>query len=377
MEHEINHLSELAEKMRNADAAQLTKEELLAWASRLEQTVAALKPSADKTKKVRVAEVSGAPDSGKIEERQRKPLSSSTSPVKLQNLSVCITSVLDAVREETRCDAVSLCVSHRGLEDEFRCLCSLSNHSNHLVVGSGLVRGTNTLEYACFRSGYFIHAGPKAVLTAENGVSTDCITFLEMMEKPLPNGKAPPPAPSSKFRICCPVKTSDSSNVIGVVTVSYHGSKAYTCDLENYIFDAACILGNLLRMCNDYAALQTCFAKGGQRESLPPRPALSAHDVPVRKEQLIYRVQVNPDDPGDSIRVAASEGGTKKLREGTPITTIFQYMRTLQDSWSSSVKLNVELRRLCSEKESQIFALLSQNRKLEGASAKESSSASN
>ncbi|EPY17675.1 hypothetical protein STCU_10468 [Strigomonas culicis] len=140
------------------------------------------------------------------------------------------------------------------------------------------------------------------------------------------------------------------------------GSEPFAREMENYIYDASSIVSSLLHRCQDYAALQTCFAKGGLRERLPPAQRLSAFDMPERRQQLVHRVQLRPDDAGESLRVSTGPTDTVKLLETTPIETVFHHMQRMQNSWKSAVQLNVELKRACDMKEEQLYALMTRTR---------------
>lgn len=368
------YLRQLATHMRTTPVEQLNSETLTAWADDLDarvgeeenrrgeisqsltETLPLPTPQRGSThsgskEPLQRGQESGLPiaDNGRLGERQltlraRMPASA------MRNLSMCVLSVLEAVCAHVELESVALFVPYRGISHEFRCICRLASSTGKTTSGSGILRGSNTLEYACLQTGYIINAAPKIAVTLEKK-DVECFSLLESL-----CGKRDGRAPVC--RLCCPIKCKTKPSPIGVITIIARRNGPFEISEENFVFDAALILGTLLSRCDDNVTLQQCFST--ENLTIPP-PMAAACEVPYDASQLSYRTYLGAAGSNEIVRVISKES-TKLLREGSPVMSVFVHMSQMVKAWNSAVKLNVELQRLCEEKEAYVTALLARIR---------------
>lgn len=378
----VSELENLLQALKTARAIDVTQDTLKEWSGALESCVKTVKEEQRKAKqhcKQSAAPPPGAGagsggagkaftfptviDKNKKEPRQLVHAVSQAAYQKTRNCGICIVAVLESVLNQVQCDVVSLSVPYRGHEDEFRCMCALSRTRHDIITGCGIIRGVDTLEYAAHSTGYVVATCPKAMLLVEDSQSEECVSLMELMADPARRQSKV----RSVARLCCPVKTS-SRRTIAALTVTHEGNSTFSKEAENFLFDAATIIGTILSRCNDYTTLQACFAKGDLRDELQPLPT-KLIDIPDPRTQLVYRISHNPNEPASSIRVVNALGRAEKLREGTPLRTVYDHMERLQHSWFAAVRLNVELKRKCDEQDRCLAVLLSRSRAASAAAA--------
>lgn len=365
-------LENLATTLRQARAIDVTQDMLKQWTTTLESAVRTAK---DEQKKLRQSQQQQVVsnncstkerpftfptviDRNKKEPRQLVHAVTQASYQKIRNCGIAIVSVLESVLNQVKCDIVSLSVPYRGHEFEFRCLCALSRKKHEILTGCGIIRGKESIEYAAYSTGYVVTTCPKAMLLMEDTQSEECVSLMELMADPARRVSKT----SSVARLCCPVKPSASTNPIATLTISLEGTATFSKETENFMFDAATIIGTILTRCNDYTTLQACFAKGDLRDELQPLPS-KVVDIPDPRVQLVYRISHNQTEPSTTVRVVNNQTGkAEKLRDGTPLQTVYEHMEKLQLSWFAAVRLNVELKRKCDEQDRCLAVLLARSR---------------
>lgn len=331
------HLKELADMLRSATLGEqfVPADQVASWAARIEAMISPVEAPVLKRESISLSALgtNRQPDGRRypnVADRGRMELRQASAPVPSKSLSsvaMCIYAVLQTAAAHIECETLTLYLPFRGSDNDFRVVCILSRTLGQVCTGSTILRGTTTMEYACMQTGYIINVA--------------CWTPF-----PLVNLTGARPDPGDKgaacARMCCPVKTESLLAPLGVVTAVGKHTVSFEKEHENFLFDAALMVGNLLQRCDDTAALQKCFALGDFHSSLPELDAPHV-DIPSPALQLVYRTGVRDQHLGGSILVVGSKG-VEKLREGSPLMSVFQHMEQVQKAWSSAVKLNIELK---------------------------------
>lgn len=158
-------------------------------------------------------------------------------------------------------------------------------------------------------------------------------------------------------KIVCPIRTSNTSPIIGVVTFlnKDKGNNNFSSDDETIVFGVAAALASMLVRCTDVELLSRSFIPN------PPVPAFPAHHVaavtiPGSRSQLVYRTK----DPngGKDIKILLTDGKAERLDNHTSLMAVADYIQRMQQSWKDAVLLNAELRRTHEERTRVVTSLL-------------------
>lgn len=384
----IADLEQLLSSLSTVRAINVTQDVLSGWCEQLTGVIHGMKTeqqqkksqfcSARSSKRSSLTRPIAFPtvaDRGRKEPRvvSRAPTQADYS--KIRNCGICILSVLEGILHHVRCDYVALMVPYRGQEDEFRCLCSLSRNSNKIGGTTTIIRGTSTVEYAAYSTGYVVNTCPKALLFMDETHNEECVSMVELMGDPARSDIRS----HYTARLCSPVRGDPAAATpLGVVSIlTSSGPATFTAEVENMVYDASHILGSLLLRAGDYACLQACFSKGDLREELHSLAPVGI-DIPNTHTQMVYRMSSTSSSDaasssssatggsasgsGAALLVVNAAGKVLRLRDGTPIRTVFDQMQRLQQSWFAAVRLNVELKNKCEEQEQCLAALLARSR---------------
>lgn len=289
-------------------------------------------------------------DHGRLEVRQvsAKAMLPNRS---LPSVAMCVYAILQTVLKQLDCEILGLYMPYRGSDCDFRLMCGLSRDAGHRHTGSTILRGTNLMEYACMHTGYVINIAPKTPFSLNAAKSQVTSAQSDPGEKT-----------SLSARMCCPVRVDTLSAATGVISIVGKASVPFDQENENFVFDAALIIARLLQNCDDTVALQKCFSQGDYPHLLPTPPEA---DTPSRGTQLVYRANERTSHLLDPTRVVGKNGVVVPLREGSPIISVFQHMEEVQKAWSSSVKLNIELKAAYEKKDLLLTSTLTQQAALE------------